>query len=174
MPYEWDIDPEKAPASSGAFSHAQGDAPYARLHLWPYRSLPKRGFVGILAMAILGFLLPVIAFIGSPVLWGLLLPALVVLGLLWFFIDKSYRDGEILEELTIWNDHITLTRTGPKARVQTWEANPYWVSLKMHQKGGPVDNYLTLKGAERIVEIGAFLSPEERVKLNQVLQRFLG
>jgi uncharacterized membrane protein len=35
----------------------------------------------------------------------------------------------------------------------------------MHPKGGPVEHYVTLKGAGREVEIGAFLSVDERKAL---------
>jgi uncharacterized membrane protein len=35
----------------------------------------------------------------------------------------------------------------------------------MHKHGGPVPNYVTLTGDGREVEIGAFLSEEERIAL---------
>ena len=174
MPYEWDIDPGKAPAKSGAScSYRDGDAPLARLHLWPYRSLPRRGFVWIIAMAFGLLLLPLMSVVGSVVLWGMLPFTMGALWLLWFFIEKSYRDGEILEELTLWHDRITLTRTGPHARFHEWDANPYWVSLHLHRSGGPVPEYLTLKGAEREVELGAFLSEDERPQLYREVQAAL-
>jgi len=173
MPYEWKIELKHSPQNIGACLFSEGSDPIACLHLWPYRSLPKRDFVRVLALAFLGFLLPVLAFVGSVVLWGLLIPAMATLWLLWFFINKSYRDGEILEELSIWSDHITLTRTGPKGRVQQWQANPYWVKLQMHAHGGPVKNYLTLKGNDRMVELGAFLSEDERPKLRAAVQSAL-
>ena len=173
MPYEWDIEPKEPPATSGAFSYAAGDAPFARLHLWPHRSLPRRGFAATIAGAFLLLLIPLFPLIGSVLLWGLLPFAMGALGLLWYFIEKSYRDGEILEELSIWHDHIHLTRTGPQNRFQEWQANPYWVTLKLHETGGPVPQYLTLKGCgkdkERIVELGAFLSEDERPKLYRLL-----
>jgi len=173
LPWEWDIEPEKAPATPGAFSYADGDAPLARLHLWPYRSLPKRGFVAIIGLTFLLLLIPLFPLIGSVLLWGLLPFAIGALALLWFFIDKSYRDGEILEELSIWSDHIHLGRTGPKGHYQEWQANPYWVKLSLHKSGGPVAQYLTLKGGpddkRREVELGAFLHEDERLSLYRAL-----
>jgi uncharacterized membrane protein len=38
------------------------------------------------------------------------------------------------------------------------------------RQDGPVENYLTLRGAGREVEIGRFLTPEERVSLHEELE----
>lgn len=160
MPYEW-IEPEGP------------DAPRAELHLWPYRSLTRRGFVRVIALLAVGFALPLLGLLGHPSLW-LFLPILLgTVGLLWYFIDRSYRDGEILEVLTIRSDQITLTRAGPRGAHAEWAANPYWVTVQMHPEAGPVKNYLTLKGNEREVELGAFLSEDERPLLHDELLRAL-
>lgn len=164
MPYEWDKPLTHAPVP-GSPGHAEGADPIASLHLWPYRSLPKRGFAFIIGLAYVLFLIPISAFIGTLAIWWLLLPGLVAIGGLYWFIDKSYRDGEILEELDIWPDLIRLTRHGPHGQHAQWEANPYWVSVQMHAQIGPVPDYVTLKGNGREVEIGAFLSEGERPRL---------
>lgn len=173
MPWEWDIDPQEAPASPGAFSYGAGEAPLAKLHAWPYRSLPRRGFALVIGAAYFVLLIPVLAFLGTHALWWLLLPGLAGILALWWFIEKSYRDGEILEELSLWRDHVKLERHGPGARHQHWEANPYWVTLHMHPDSGPVKNYITLKGAGREVELGAFLSEDERPALRDAVERAL-
>lgn len=170
MPYEWDIDPKEAPAKSGAFSYAAGDPPLARLHAWPYRSLPRKGFVWVIGLAFVLLLIPLFPLLGSVLFWGMLPFLMGALWLLWFFLEKSYRDGEILEELTLWRDHVRLTRQGPRDQYQEWEANPYWVTLHLRPAGGPVPEYITLKGAEREVELGAFLSEDERPQLYRELQ----
>ena len=54
-----------------------------------------------------------------------------------------------------------------------WEANPYWTEVRIYPEGGPVPQYLTLKGAGREVEIGAFLSPEEREALYPEIGRLI-
>ena len=53
---------------------------------------------------------------------------------------------------------------------QDWQANPYWVRVTLHVTGGPVPNYLTLKGDGREVELGAFLSEDERIRLRDDLK----
>lgn len=169
MPIEWVGSPDGAPEISGASCYAKGEPPLARLHLWPHRSLPKRGFVGFIAVTFGFVLLPLIAVLGTPVMWGLLPFMLGTVGLIWWMLQKSYRDGEILEELSLWSDHACLTRQRRGGATQSWDANPYWVTLQVHPKGGPVESYLTLKGAGREVEIGAFLSPDEREALYPVL-----
>lgn len=158
MPYEWQ------PRSS--------DGP-VELHLWPYRSLPRRGMVTFIAITCVLVLVPLLAVIGSLVLWGLLPFVLGAVGLMWYFLERSYKDGEILEELRIWPGRIELTRHNPRGPRQDWQANPYWVQVDLHRDGGPVENYLTLKGGDRVVEIGAFLSPEERLELQGELMRAL-
>lgn len=142
----------------------------AELHAWPFRSLPRRGMVWFLASTAAMITLPLIVVVGSPILWGLLPFFAIAIAGIWLALNRSYRDGEILEELRLWPDKITLARHNPKGPAQTWEANPHWVSVHMHPKDGPVENYLTLKGGGREVELGAFLSPEERAELHDAVQ----
>ncbi|WP_091298703.1 DUF2244 domain-containing protein [Gemmobacter aquatilis] len=151
MPYEW------LPPSA--------DGPTARLHLWPYRSLPRRGFVWFIGGTAVLIAVPLLSVLGSPVLWGLLPFLLATIGGIWWALERSYRDGEIVEDLALWPDRITLVRHGPHGRRQDWQANPYWVRVIRHEQGGPVPQYLTLKGGTREVEIGSFLAEEERVTL---------
>ncbi|KPP93804.1 MAG: Integral membrane protein [Rhodobacteraceae bacterium HLUCCA08] len=153
MPREWIDTPKDA------------GAPLAELHLWPYRSLLRRHFVAFIGITATLVAVPLVSVIGSPVLWGVLPFFVVVLGALWVAIERSYRDGEILEELRLWPDRMTLTRRDRRGNRRDWEANPYWVSVRLHETGGPVDFYITLKGGEREVEIGAFLSEDERKAL---------
>lgn len=119
-------------------------------------------FVGATAALIS---LPLIVVVGSPILWGLLPFFLLALGGTWIALQRSYTDGSTLELLTVWADRMELVRQNPRGPDQRWEANPYWVSVHLHETGGPVENYITLRGAGREVEIGAFLSAEERVSL---------
>lgn len=151
MPYEWTKNP--APPAQRV------------MHLWPYRSLPRRGFVIFIGATAAMVTVPLFAVIGSAVLWGLL-PFLVlaVSGMYWA-LNRSYRDGEILETLTFEPTRLHLVRHGPRGKHQEWEANPHWVRVILHKTGGPVPQYITLKGGPREVEVGTFLSEDERIKL---------
>lgn len=173
MPVEWVGTTSGAPEISGASLHSTGAPPLARLHLWPHRSLPKRGFVAFIGITFALVLVPLGAVIGTPILWGLLPFVLGTLALTWGLLAKSYRDGEILEEFELWSDRVSLTRTPRRGPVQRWDANPYWTEVRIYPDGGPVPQYLTLKGGGREVEIGAFLSPEEREALHPVIQRLI-
>ena len=168
MPSEWVSHPDAAPEHSGAAvtSTRPADAPMAELHLWPYRSLPRKGFVTFIAATCSLLLLPLLAVLGSVVLWALLPFILAAIGAVWWALAYSYRSGEVLETLRIWPGRMTLTRHDPRSRTRSWEANPYWVTPELHAQGGPVEHYLTLKGGPRVVELGAFLTPEERIRLH--------
>lgn len=159
MPYEW-ITPE----GSGADPDAKS-TPLVELHLWPYRSLLRKDFVMFIGGTCLIVLLPLLVLLGSPVLWALLPFFAITVGGIWYAINHSYKSGEILEELCIWPDRISLIHTHPRQGQKTWEANPYWVQIKIDPKNERITNYLTLKGSDREVELGAFLSEDERAVL---------
>jgi len=153
MPYEW-----TAPAPGET-----------RLDLWPYRSLTARGFVWFIGATAGLIVLPILTLIGSPVVWALLPFAASALAAIWWALRRNATDREIIEALTLTPERITLTRQGPRGRRQEWQDNPYWVRVNLHSAGGPVPNYLTLKGTAREVEVGAFLSEAERLRLREEL-----
>ena len=160
MPYEWKPQPSD-------------HAPQWALSLWPYRSLLKRDFVIFIGSTAALVALPLLTLLGQPVLWGLLPFFLIMLAGVWFALHVSYKRGEVLEELRVDETHAHLIRHNPKGAPQEWHANRYWVSVHMHPKGGPVEHYLTLRGGDREVELGAFLDVEERKALYDELTRAL-
>ena len=150
MPYEWQND---------------GVDGRAMLRLWPHRSLPRRGFAALILGAFTILTIPLYPLLGTFVLWGLLPFLLLVVAGLWWALERSYRSGEVIEELTITPQQSLLCRTEPDGRIREWSCNSYWARVKMHPKGGPVPFYVTLKGGGREVEVGAFLSEDERKAL---------
>ncbi len=152
-------------AAPGAYSRAAGHEPAVALRITPNRSLSAEGFVLFIALTCGLIAIPLISVLGTPVLWGVLPFFALAVGGLWLAIARSNADGRLTEELTLWSDRIELVRTNPRGPRQAWAANPHWVRLTLHESGGPVENYLTLCGGGREVELGAFLSPGERSAL---------
>ncbi|MEM7469920.1 MAG: DUF2244 domain-containing protein [Pseudomonadota bacterium] len=144
------------------------EAPLWRVLLYPHRSMNATGFVWVIGLLAAGLSVPLFGVFGTAVLWGVLPYLVLTVAAVWFFIMRNYRDGQIIEELSLWEDEIKLVRLDPKGHRQDWQANPYWVQIAEHDE--PVKHYLTLKGGEREVELGAFLSAGERLDLKRDLE----
>jgi len=143
------------------------------LRLWPHRSLGARGFVAFISATVALVSLPILTLIGQPALWVVLAFVAAVVWGLWRALRRNARDLELVEELTLSRDEARLVRRVPGGGAQIWSANPYWVTVHVYADRGPVENYLTLKGGGREVELGAFLAPEERVSLAEELRQAL-
>lgn len=175
MPYEWIIAPKTGPAApigpAALRATTSTSALIAEVHLWPYRSLPRKGFAGFIGLtsALLG--VPLLSLIGLAALWVLLPFLVLAVAALWWALQRSYRDGEVLEVLKINEDRITLTHSTRRQPPKVWEANPYWVRVRVQNK--PVADYLTLEGGPREVELGAFLAPNERRALSAEITALL-
>lgn len=151
MPYEW------SPAASGTTA--------TRLDLWPHRSMPRRGFAGFMLATCAMISLPLFAVLGTIVLWALLPFLAGAVVVLWWAIEHSYKQARMHEALVIDPAEVLLTRTDPRGDVKTWDCNAYWAKAQIYPSGGPVAHYITLRGAGREVELGAFLSEDERKAL---------
>lgn len=143
------------------------------LSLWPHRSLPRRGFAAIILFAFTMGTIPLYGLLGTVFLWGILPFILVMVAGLWWGLERSYRDGDVLEEVHLTNDILHLTHTPARGAAKTWECNIYWTRVELHMHGGPVPHYVTLTGNGRTVEIGSFLSEDERKQLFAELDDFL-
>ena len=155
MPYRWDDD---APG-------------LRRLTIWPHRSLPRSGFAWVIGLAAAGLALPILSMLGRTALWGLLPFAGVAVAGLWIAIRLSDRQGTTRETLDLTPAALTVTRSDPGRPDRVWTANPHWVRLALHPR--PVEDYLTLTDGQRVIELGAFLSPDERRALHAELTRAL-
>ncbi|QJF52001.1 DUF2244 domain-containing protein [Roseobacter ponti] len=156
MPYQWTSQPDETPQV---------------LRLWPHNSLPARGMAAFVLSTFTLICIPTLPLLGSPVLWGLLPFLLLAVWGIYFALQRNWKSRQISEVLTLGPDEAQLVRTDPSGAVQEWDCNRYWTTITKYEKDGPVPHYVTLKGMGREVEIGAFLSEEERVSLYDELQR---
>ncbi|GAB5447372.1 DUF2244 domain-containing protein [Gymnodinialimonas sp.] len=147
--------------------------PRLSLRLTPYKSLTPEGFVWFIAVTAGLISLPLFSILGTSVFWALLPFLVAAIWGVWAALRRSWRDMDLYEDVMIWDDLIRVERHERKRAPKDWEANPYWVRMVLHDKGGPVPNYLTLQGGPREVELGAFLTPPERVELKRLLDRNL-
>ena len=158
MPYEWTSPPHASPQV---------------MRLWPHNSLPARGMAAFVLTTFTLISLPVLILLGSPLLWGILPFTLAAVWGMFWALQHNFAARQIEEILTLDTDTTHLRRTNPKGDVQTWDCNRYWTQVTKYEDDGPVPHYVTLRGAGREVEIGAFLSEEERIALFEDLQRAL-
>ncbi|WP_111734191.1 DUF2244 domain-containing protein [Roseovarius amoyensis] len=149
MPYEWSTTENAA-------------GPARRLRLWPHRSLPRKGFAAFVLVTFSLITLPLYPLLGTVLLWGLLPFLLLAVAGVWWGLERSYRDARLSEELTIDRDEAQLVRVEANGQRREWSCESYWARVQLHQTGGPVPDYVTLSGKGREVEIGAFLSQDER------------
>ena len=140
--------------------------------LSPNRSLPRPGFIAVMAGVIvvsvgLGtfFLLqgawPVFGFFGLDIL------------LLYLAFRLSYRSGRLRETITVTADEVVVRRIAPNGRTTEWRFNPYWLRVALDD---PVEHesQITLTSHGRSLVIGPFLAPEERASLVRALREALG
>lgn len=150
----------------------RADRPIYRVTLWPNRSLGQRGHRRLLWVAAGGFSLPLAGVLGTPAFWGLLPFCAATLGVLHLALRANTRAGRVEEEVVLWPDEMRVERREPRGRVLRWQAVPAFVRLTLHRRAR-LRNYLTLRGGGREIELGAFLSPDERLALREEIETAL-
>ena len=157
MPYHWTDTPEGPEVQT----------------LTAHRSLPPKGFAAVILFAAIMLTLPLMGVLGTVAVWWLLPFFGAAVWALWAALQRSYRDGEVSEVLTRAGDMLCLTHQPVRGETKSWECNVYWIRPGLHALGGPVPNYLTLSGNGRTVELGRFLSEDERKALYGELKSYL-
>ncbi len=161
----------KADAEASAFFAAidRNDPPALDHYVKPIKSVSNQGFVNVITIAAIALTVPLFALLGTVALWMLLPHLLIALGLLWYFIRRNDTDRDVYEHILIWKDAIAVHRHNPRKPDQYWTGNPYWIKLKTRDTR-TIESYLTMTGADREIELGAFLSPAERVTLKHQIE----
>lgn len=161
--------PPAADVSGERDPFTRSDSPVWSITLWPHRSLSPEGFRWLMGLSAAAMFFPILALGGTAAAPALAPYAAVALFALWAFMKLSYRSGRVTEELRLWPDAIAVERREPWGRVKRWSANPYWVDVAVEDTRKTA-RYLTLNGAGRRIELGAFLTPEERETLADELR----
>jgi uncharacterized membrane protein len=158
LPYEWTTPPNAQPQ---------------RMRLWPHQSLSRRGFAGFVGVTFVLILIPTLPLLGTVLLWGLLPFMMLAVAGLYFALQHNHVSRRIEEVLTLDAETAHLRHVTAAGEVKEWDCNRHWATVTKYDSDGPVPHYVTLRGHGREVEIGAFLSEEERIALYDDLQRHL-
>ncbi len=154
-----------SPAASLSDPEQRTDPPVWQVTLWPNRSLSASGRRTVLAVTAGCLALMLVPFLHHLPFVLMLAPFLAAaLAGLWLAFRRNNRDGRLTETLRLWPDLMAVERREPSGAVLRWQANPYWIEVRLHADAR-LENYLTLKGGGREIELGAFLAPEERAQL---------
>lgn len=120
-----------------------------------------------------GFLvLPLLSIGGTPVFWGLAPFLLLAFWGIWYAIQRNGRNLMLSETLWIWRDEVRVERRQANGQLLRWQAESIRVRIQLH-KDAQIEDYLTLSGGGRVIELGAFLAPEERTSLADEIERGL-
>ncbi len=150
-------------------------SPRVDLVLRPRRSLSPAGFALLMAavgltsfVAGLWFWIagawPVVGFLGLDVL------------LIWAAFKLNYRAARRYETVRLTDDALTVEQVCPRGRISRWSAAPpSWLRVVLV---GAVDEpeapqHLLVSSHGRTLEVGAFLSPIERLEVAAILRTAL-
>ena len=128
--------------------------------LHPATSLSGRGFcVLMVALCAVSFAAgyafakagawPVLGFFGLDIL------------LIYIAFHVSYRRARRYETVRLTANELAVEKIDPNGRTRRWEFQPYWLRVAIDD-APRYNSALTLNSHGRSVEIGAFLTPEER------------
>ena len=143
---------------------------FLRMRLAPNRSLDSYGTKIVFLVIAFGFLLPIIPFIGSPIGTTLTIFSGLTFYLFLIMLQRNFQEGNTFEEIYISKRKIIVVHQEKNKEQKIWEGNPYWTRVKLDINNQKLKNYLTLVGKGRHIELGAFLSPDERIELKDKIQ----
>jgi len=129
----------------------------------PYRSLSPMGFWILMAtiggvsfitgmMFLLAGAWPVFGFFGLDVV------------LVYVFFRLNYREARAFETLTLTETELVFCKVSPKGKVYSYRFKPYWLHVKIDTLS-QTQSRLTLASHGKTVEIGTFLTADEKVDL---------
>ena len=146
---------------------------FLRMRLAPNRSLDSYGTKIVFLVIACGFLLPIIPFIGSPIGTTLTIFSGLTFYLFLIMLQRNFQEANTFEEIFISKRKITVVHQEKNKEKIIWEGNPYWTRVTLDINNPKLKNYLTLVGKGRHIELGAFLSPDERIELKDKIQNAL-
>lgn len=139
--------------------------------VYPHRSLGPTGFLVLMgALCGCSFTIGLIFYLSGawPVVGFLGLDILVV----YVAFRLNYRAARAYETLRLTPAELEITQVDARGRGRRIVFQPYWLAVDMDDPPRR-DSRLTLRTHGRWLEIGRFLTPEEKLGLAQALRQAL-
>jgi uncharacterized membrane protein len=147
-------------------------APLFSARLTPYRSLSPKGLRNVVLLVAFLAAIPGIVFysIGAwPIVGFMGLDVLAVyVALTW-----STQDGRRFEEVTLWPDALEIRSVSPQGKDSRETFNPFFVRLIVDRDFEDRITSLWLKSRGKVLEIGAFLNPDDKASFAKVFAHAL-
>ena len=135
--------------------------------LTPHRSLSKRGYRYVIALACVLAPIPGIIFfsLGAWPIVGFL--GLDVLAIGWA-LSASMKSGKQFEVVTLWPDELEVKQVSAKGKVELTRFNPFFVKLVIDRDFNERTTALHLRTRDADMVIGAFLNPDDKASFAKV------
>lgn len=135
--------------------------------LTPNRSLTRRGYRYVIALACVLATIPGIVFfsLGAWPIVGFL--GLDVLAIGWA-LAASMKSGKQYEEVTLWPDELEVKQVAANGKVELKRFNPFFVKLVIDRDFNEKTTALHLRTREGDLVIGAFLNADDKASFAKV------
>ncbi len=140
--------------------------------LTPHRSLTPIGIKWVVAIYACLASIPGIYFFATGA-W----PIIGFLGLdaaaLYWALTASRKSGKAFEEVTLWPDSLEIRHVSARGRERRHAFNPFWVRLDVARDTEDRVIRLDLRNRGEVLEIGAFLNPDDKASFATVFSQAL-
>jgi uncharacterized membrane protein len=136
--------------------------------LHPHASLTPRGFYLLMAaVGVISFCAGVAFVIAGA--WPVFGFFAIDIALVYYAFKLNYRDARRYETVQLTDSTLTVERVAPSGKRERWRFQPYWLQVEIEDQPAP-DSALTLRSHGRAVEIGSFLTTDEKIDLANALR----
>lgn len=159
------------PSASSPEQAAGVEAPLLDVVVYPHRSLGKAGFLVLMAvLSVCSLALGLALYLSGA--W----PAIGFLGLdllvVYVAFRLNYRAARAYETVRLTPGALEVTRVDARGRGRRITFQPYWLAVDMDDPPRR-HSRLTLRAHGRRLEVGGFLTPDEKLDLARALRRAL-
>lgn len=142
-------------------------SPLFSAFLTPHRALNAKGIRYVIAFTAIMASIPSIFFfsIGAWPIVGLMGLDVAVL---WWAMSVSLKSGDAFEEVTLWPDTLEVRHVTAWGKERQHKFNPFYVRLRVDRDYEDRVIHLVLSVRQQRLEIGTFLTPDDKASFAQV------